>query len=199
MSSISDLSVASCSSPSSYLFQEKEAFKDIEELVFLSYYKEFKLLLCSSCFLAIYPSISAFKSHLLRDLKLVPLELRTSIISRALEIFKGLKVASSKESLELIKAFSTSRNIPAFQELKLIDLFICNSCFKIVSSKATIRKHCSLEHKNSEINPIYKAIKGQGLEATRFFFEIKSNLNLDRKSTRLNSSHYSRSRMPSSA
>ena len=81
MSLISNLSIASSSSPSSYFFKEKEAFKDIEELAFLSYYKEFKLLLCSSCFSAIYSSTSAFKSHLLGDLKLVPLELYTSIIS----------------------------------------------------------------------------------------------------------------------
>ena len=47
MSSISDLSVISSSSPSSYFFKEREAFKDIEELAFLSYYKEFKLLLYS--------------------------------------------------------------------------------------------------------------------------------------------------------
>ena len=116
MSSISDLSIASSSSPSSYFFKEKEAFKNIEELAFLSYYKEFKLLLCSLYSSAIFPSISTFKSHLLRDLKLVPLELRTSIISRALEIFKELEVTSSKESLELIKAFS---NLPAFKKLKV--------------------------------------------------------------------------------
>jgi hypothetical protein len=182
MSSISDLSVVSSSSPSSYFFKEREAFKDIEELAFLSYYKEFKLLLCSLCFSAIFPSILTFKSHLLRDLKLVPLELRTSIISRALEIFKELEVTSFKESLELIKAFS---NLPAFKELKIQDLYICNSCFKTVSSKTTIKRHCSLEHKNSEIKPIYKVIKGQGLEAMRFFFEIKSTLNLNRRSLSL--------------
>ena len=116
MSSISDLSVISSSSPSSYFFKERKAFKDIKELIFLNYYKEFKLLLCSSCFSAIFPSILTFKSHLLRDLKLVPLELRTSIISRALEIFKELEVISFKESLELIKAFS---NLLVFKELKI--------------------------------------------------------------------------------
>jgi hypothetical protein len=130
MSSISDLSVASSSSLSSYFFKEKEAFKNIKELAFLYYYKEFKLLLYSSCFSAIYSSISAFKSHLLRDLKLVPLELYTSIISQALNIFKELEVTSFKESLKLINTFSTSRNLLAFKELKLAALFICNSYLK---------------------------------------------------------------------
>ena len=46
-------------------FREKEAFKEIEELVFLSYYKDFKLLLCLSCFYSIFPTLIAFKSYLL--------------------------------------------------------------------------------------------------------------------------------------
>jgi hypothetical protein len=78
---ISNLSVTFSFSLFSYFFKEKKAFKNIKKLAFLSYYKEFKLLLYSLCFCAIYPFISAFKSHLLRDLKLVPLKLRTSIIS----------------------------------------------------------------------------------------------------------------------
>jgi hypothetical protein len=142
MCSTSDLGVASLPSSSFTSFKEKEAFKSIKELAFLSYYKEFKLLLCSSCFSAIIPSISVFKSHLLGDLKLVPLELRNSIISQALEIFKKLEVASFKESLEFIKVFSSSNYLPAFKELKVINLYICNSCFKILSSKTTIKRHC---------------------------------------------------------
>jgi len=62
MSSISDLSVISSSSPSSYFFKEREAFKNIKELVFLSYYKEFKLLLYSLYFSTIFPLILTFKS-----------------------------------------------------------------------------------------------------------------------------------------
>ena len=124
MSSVSDLGVTSLPSLSFISFNEKEAFKDIEELAFLSYYKEFKLLFCSSCFSAIFPSTSVFKSHLLGDLKLIPLELRTSIISQALEIFEKLEVVSFKESLDLIKAFSNSNYLPAFKELKVIDLYI---------------------------------------------------------------------------
>ena len=185
MSSVSDLGVTSLPSLSFISFNEKEAFKDIEELAFLSYYKEFKLLFCSSCFSAIFPSTSVFKSHLLGDLKLIPLELRTSIISQALEIFEKLEVVSFKESLDLIKAFSNSNYLPAFKELKVIDLYICNSCFKILSSKTTIKRHCLKDHKDSEINPIYKVIKGQGLEAFRFFFEINNNLDFNHRSRSL--------------
>ena len=116
MSSISNLSVISSSSPSSYFFKEREAFKDIKELAFLSYYKEFKLLLYSLYFSTIFPLILTFKSHLLRDLKLVSLKLYTSIISYILEIFKELEVTSFKESLKLIKAFS---NLLVFKELKI--------------------------------------------------------------------------------
>jgi len=188
MCSTSDLGVASLPSSSFTSFKEKEAFKSIKELAFLSYYKEFKLLLCSSCFSAIIPSISVFKSHLLGDLKLVPLELRNSIISQALEIFKKLEVASFKESLEFIKVFSSSNYLPAFKELKVIDLYICNSCFKILSSKTTIKRHCLQEHKESEINPIYKVIKGQGLQAYRFFFKINNNLNFNYRSCSLEAS-----------
>ena len=136
MSSISNLSVISSSSPSSYFFKEREAFKDIKELAFLSYYKEFKLLLYSLYFSTIFPLILTFKSYLLRDLKLIPLELYTFIISYTLKIFKELEVTSFKESLELIKAFS---NLLAFKELKIQDLYICNSYFKTVSSKTTIK------------------------------------------------------------
>jgi hypothetical protein len=77
---ISNLSVTFSFSLFSYFFKEKKAFKNIKELAFLSYYKEFKLLLYSSCFSIIYSLILAFKSCLLRDLKLIPLKLYTFII-----------------------------------------------------------------------------------------------------------------------
>ena len=81
MSFISDFGITSLPSFSFISFKEKEAFKDIKELAFLNYYKEFKLLLYSSCFSAIFPFTLVFKSHLLGDLKLVPLKLYTFIIS----------------------------------------------------------------------------------------------------------------------
>jgi hypothetical protein len=73
MSLISNLSVA-------FFFFKEKAFKNIKKLMFFNYYKEFKLLLYFSCFSTIYSSILAFKSYLLRDLKLMLLKLYTFII-----------------------------------------------------------------------------------------------------------------------
>jgi hypothetical protein len=52
MASICSTSIPSTSIPSTLLtssFKEKEAFKAIKELDFLSYYLDFKLILCSIC------------------------------------------------------------------------------------------------------------------------------------------------------
>ena len=62
-------------------FEEKKAFNIIKELDFLSYYKDFKLLLCNRCFCPIFPLIKAFKSHLNKDLSLIPLKERKILIS----------------------------------------------------------------------------------------------------------------------
>jgi hypothetical protein len=61
-------------------FLEKEAFNTIKELGSLSYYKDFKLLLCLRCSCSIFPSLKAFKSHLNKDLSLIPLKERKLII-----------------------------------------------------------------------------------------------------------------------
>ncbi len=106
-------------------FREKKAFREIQELAFLSYYKDFKLLLCSSCSCSIFPFITTFKSHLLQDLKLVPLDLQKIIITQALDIFQSLEVSSYKKSLELLKSFSLYSSLLVFKELKLLDLYRC--------------------------------------------------------------------------
>ena len=97
-------------------FREKEAFKEIKELGFLSYYKDFKLLLCSKCSIAIYSV--AFKNHLIKHIKLYAKEQKDSILSRALVIFYSLEVSSLKESLDLIILFSKYFELEAFKELK---------------------------------------------------------------------------------
>ena len=86
-------------------FKEKKAFNIIKELDFLLYYKDFKLLLCNRCFCPIFPLIKAFKSHLNKDLSLIPLKERKILISQALLIFNILEVASFKGSIELISLF----------------------------------------------------------------------------------------------
>jgi len=91
--------------------------------VFLSYYKDFKLLLCILCSCSIFSSITTFKSHLLQDLKLVSLDLQKVIINKVLEIFKTLEVSSYKESLELLNSFSLLFSLVVFKKLKLINLY----------------------------------------------------------------------------
>ena len=61
-------------------FEEKKAFNTIKELDFLSYYKDFELLLCNYCFCPIFLLIKAFKSHLNKDLSLIPLKEKQSLI-----------------------------------------------------------------------------------------------------------------------
>src|SRR5271170_5733479 len=70
-------------------FREKEAFREIIELGFLSYYKDFKLLLCSKCFLAINPTTS--QPHIVRHILLYTKEELESIVSKALLVFNSLE------------------------------------------------------------------------------------------------------------
>ena len=161
-------------------FQEKKAFNTIKELGFLSYYKDFKLLLYNSYFCPIFPSIKAFKSHLNKDLSLIPLKEKKSLISQALLIFNTLEVSSYKKNIELISLFQVHFTLVLFKELKLIDLFTCNfpNCSIVLSNEYRIKRHFQEAHKGSKIDPIYKAIKGHSLEATKFFFKIKSSESL---------------------
>jgi len=116
-------------------FLEKEAFNIIQELGFLSYYKDFKLLLYNRCFYPIFPSLKAFKSYLNKDLSLIPLKERKLIILQALEIMKTLVVSSYKENIELISLFIKYFNLRTFKELKVLDLFTCNfSSYSIILS-----------------------------------------------------------------
>jgi hypothetical protein len=165
MSFINNLNIISLLSLSFISFNKKEGFKDIKELTFFNYYKEFKLLFYSFCFFVIFPFISVFKSHLLRDLKLIPLKLYIFTISQVLKIFEKLKVINFKESLNFIKTFLNFNYLLTFKELKVIDLYIYNSCFKILNNKIIIKRHCLEDYKDNEINLIYKVIKGQGLKA----------------------------------
>ena len=160
-------------------FKEKDAFKEIKELGFLSYYKDFKLLLCSKCFLAINSTI--FRSHIIKHIKLYTKEKRDSIVFKALVVFNSLEVSSLKESLKLINLFSKSFKLQAFKELKILDLFSCNlssNCSLVLSSEYSIKRHIRENHSSSNSSPNpspYRVIKGQALEINKFFFEIKSS------------------------
>ena len=165
-------------------FREKEAFNKIRELGFLSYYKDFKLVLCSKCFLGL--NSTAFKSHIVKYLLLLPKKEKDSLIAQALLVYKDLEVSSLKESLRLINLFTKFFKLQAFKELKVLDLFLCNfnnNCSIILSSEYSIKRHLRESHSSSSSNTnsntsSYKVIKGQALEINKFFFEIKSNNSL---------------------
>ena len=183
-------------------FLEKEAFIEIKELGFLSYYRDFKLLLCSKCFLGL--NSTAFKSHIIKHIKLYTKEEINSIVSRALLVYSSLEVSSLKESLELINLFTKYFELQAFKELKVLDLFLCNlssNCSIVLSSEYSIKRHIRENHSSTSPNPNpspspYKVIKGQALEINKFFFQIKSNTS---SSTSTSSSSRASSRSRSSS
>jgi Orsellinic acid/F9775 biosynthesis cluster protein D len=169
------------SSPLSNILNSKEAFEKIKELGFLSYYSDFKLVLCSICRLGLISS--AFKGHIQKHIKLYKKEEKFFILSQALEIFNKLEVISLKDSLKLIISYSKNFELSAFKELELRDLYICNlnsDCFMILSSDYSIKRHIRENHNSissniSSSSSPYKVIKGQALEYNKFFFQIKES------------------------
>jgi len=90
---------------------------------------------------------------------------------------KTLVVSSYKENIELISLFIKHFDLRAFKELKVLDLFTYNfSSYSIILSNIrNIKRYFQEAYKGSNIEPLYKVIKGHSLEANRFFFEIKSS------------------------
>ena len=158
-------------------FQEKHAFIKTKELDFLSYYKDFKLLLCSTCQIAFGITCRSFKAHLLKHLNIYSKEQKTLLISQAVIIFNSLEILSLKESLDLILLFSKSFNLRVFKELVLINLFIynANNYLMILSSEYSIKRHFRENHNNNLISPMFIIKKGHTLEINKFFFEINLN------------------------
>ena len=161
-------------------FQEKHAFIKTKELDFLSYYKDFKLLLCSTCQIAFGITSRSFKAHLLKHINIYSKEQKDLLISQAIIIFNSLEILSLKESLDLILLFSKSFNLGVFKELALIDLFTCNAnnCLMILSSEYSIKRHFRENHNNNLISPIFIIKKGHALEINKFFFEINLNTSI---------------------
>jgi superfamily II DNA helicase RecQ/predicted RNA binding protein with dsRBD fold (UPF0201 family) len=160
-------------------FKEKEAFQEIKELVFLSYYKDFKLVLCAKCLVGL--NSSTFRSHIHKHLKLYSKIDKEALLSQALAIFSTLEVSSLKDSLGLIVLFSKHFELSAFKELDIIDLFICNlnsNCSMILSSQYSIKRHIREHHIGSSTTS-YRVIRGQALEINKFFFEIKPSSSID--------------------
>lgn len=164
-------------------FKELEAFKEFKELSFLSYYQDFKLLLCSTCFLAINPL--NFKGHLTKHFTNYKGKEKDNKIKEVLNILKDLEVSNLIESHNLILLFSKQFNLFPFKELKILrNIYQCaisNTCSISNLSEYRIKRHIREEHKDllsnlNDINFLNKYIvipKGQSLEKTRFFFAVK--------------------------
>jgi hypothetical protein len=159
---------------------QASSFKEIKELEFLSYYFDFKLVLCSICKFGL--SSNTFQSHVQKHIKLYNKEQRSLLLSKALNILNNLEVSSLKESLELINQYSKSLELKAFKELEIRDLFICNlnTCSLVLSSEYRIKRHIREVHSSSSSNidpstSPYKVIKGQSLEANKYFFKVSLN------------------------
>ena len=132
-------------------FKEASAFNGIKELSFLSYYKDFKLLLCSSCNLAIHPI--NIKGHLLKHcLLLKRKEEKEAFINKALKVIEGLEVSSLKESHFLILLFSSFFPLPPFKELEIKEnLYSCSTSSTYSSLKSSlysIKRHLREDHKS---------------------------------------------------
>ena len=120
-------------------FKELREFKSFEEfkgflshLHVLSYYKDFKMLLCSSCNTAISPA--NFKGHLAKHFLDLKGKAKEDVMLRAISILQELEVSPLSLSLDLITSFSTTHTLFPFQELRhfkgliqvcLLSLYCC--------------------------------------------------------------------------
>ena len=95
------------------LFEEFKGF--LSHLHVLSYYKDFKVLLCSSCKIAISPA--NFKGHLAKHSLDLKGEAKGDTIRRAISILQELEVSPLSLSLDLITSFSTTHTLFPFLEL----------------------------------------------------------------------------------
>ena len=147
-------------------FKEVSAFNGIKELSFLSYYKDFKLLLCSSYNLTIHPI--NIKGHLLKHyLLLKRKDEKEAFITRALKVIEGLEVSSLKESHFLILLFSSFFPLPPFKELEVKEnlySYSTSSTYSSLKSLYYIKRHLREEHKSLfsnkdiKVEPYYKVI-----------------------------------------
>jgi len=155
-------------------FQEKEVFQNIKELNFLSYYQDFKLIICSKCSQALISS--GIQNHLEKDLKNIKIQERRLIISKAMNILNSLEILEIKDSLDLIKLFSTLKELNPLKDLKVLNLFSCKICSLVLSSTYSIKRHIWENHKGEDQSS-FLSIKGQALGVNKFFFQVQvSNL-----------------------
>ena len=96
-------------------FPQLKEFSDfLPNLSFLSYYIDFKLLLCATCSSAINPS--NYKGHLEKHLKNI--KEKKQFLSKGLAVLQSLEVSSPSSSLELIQ--KASFRVVPFKELTIL-------------------------------------------------------------------------------
>jgi hypothetical protein len=151
------------------------------------YYLDFKLVLCATCKFAISPNY--IKGHILKHL--------SSYKGREAKVSKTTSLAASvlslgvdpiSRSLELVTNFqATINSFFNFQVLEVDSFYKCIACNYLFKSQQNIRRHRAQGHPSPKLDPYYIVIKGQSLEPTRSFFEVKlkeKSVEVDRSSLR---------------
>jgi hypothetical protein len=91
-------------------FEEFKVF--LSHLQGLSYYKDFKLLLCSSCKIALNPA--NFKGHFIGHFLDLKGKAKVEAVLRAINILQELEVSPLSSSLDLVTSFSTTHTLFPF-------------------------------------------------------------------------------------
>jgi hypothetical protein len=157
-------------------FEEFKVF--LSHLQGLSYYKDFKLLLCSSCKIALNPA--NFKGHFVRHFLDLKGKAKIEAISRATSVLQELEVSPLSLSLNLITSFSTMHTLFPFQELNTLKrgLYKCAFCPYVVLNKLVVQRHLREQHghlKVSSLSKSYTAVaRGQSLESTKYYFQVEA-------------------------
>lgn len=160
----------------------REGLREFRELGCLSYNRDFKLLLCSSCSLAVNPL--NIKGHVLKHYPpFIKGKEKRAFTSKVVRfIASSFTVSSLRESHFLILLYSALfPPLHPFKELSVKgELYACSIvpyCCVIRSTLYYIKRHIREEHKpllrNMDMNCCYRVIaKGQALEENRFFFGV---------------------------
>jgi hypothetical protein len=165
-------------------FRRLRAFKSFKEftgflshLHVLSYYKDFRLLLCSSCDIAVNPA--NFKGHFAKHFLDLKGKAKEDIVLRAISVLQELEVSSLPSSLNIINAFSSTHTLFPFQELNTLEgLFKFSFYPYIVVRRKSMEGLLKGQHKGLMVldllNSYTVVAQGQGLEPTRFIFQVET-------------------------
>jgi hypothetical protein len=142
-----------------------------------SYYKDFKLLLCSSYNIALDPA--NYKGHLARHFLNLKGSEKVEGVLRAVSVLQELEVSPLSSSLDLITSFSTTHTLFPFLELgTLKGLHKCAFCLHIVRNKKVVQRHLREEHGHLQVSKLSKSYivvaVGQCLEPRRYYFQVEA-------------------------